>query len=59
MELNKILDYAIMADETSKNPDIKAGYIVGGRPYDNYLDNTSFAKLSYSSMSIYKDLSLY
>ncbi len=44
MELNKILDYAIMVDETSKNPDIKAGYIVGGRTYDNYLDNTSFAK---------------
>jgi len=44
MDLNKILDYAIMADETSENPDIKAGYVIGGKTYDNYLDNTSFAK---------------
>ena len=44
MDLNKILDYAIMVYETSENPDIKAGYVIGGKTYDNYLDNTSFAK---------------
>lgn len=44
MELNKILDYAIMADETSKNLDIKSGYIVTGKPYNNYLSNDSFAE---------------
>lgn len=42
MELNKILDYAIMADETIKNPDIKSGYNVNGKTYDNYLANDSF-----------------
>ena len=44
MELNKLLDYAIMADETAKNPEIKSGYTVNGRTYDNYLNNTSWAK---------------
>lgn len=44
MELNKILDYAIMVDETAKNPDIKAGYVSGTKSYNNYLDNTSFAE---------------
>ena len=39
MELNKILDYAIMADETAKYPDIKSGYSINGKTYDNYLDN--------------------
>ena len=43
MELNKLLDYAIMADETAKNPEIKSGYTVNGRTYDNYLNNTSWA----------------
>ena len=44
MELNKILDYAIMADETKKNPDIKSGYTINGKTYNNYLSNDSFAK---------------
>ena len=44
MELNKILDYAILADETAKNPDVKSGYIVNGKPYNNYLSNDSFAE---------------
>lgn len=43
MELNKILDYAIMADETAKNP-IKSGYVTNGKPYNNYLSNDSFAE---------------
>lgn len=43
MELNKILDYAIMADETAKNP-IKSGYIINGKHYNNYLSNDSFAE---------------
>lgn len=44
MELNKILDYAIMADETTKNPDVKSGYIINRKPYNNYLSNASFAE---------------
>ena len=44
MELNKILDYAIMADETTKNPDVKSGYVLSRKPYNNYLSNTSFAE---------------
>lgn len=43
MELNKILDYAIMADETAKNP-IKSGYVTNGKSYNNYLSNDSFAE---------------
>ena len=42
MELNKILDLAIMADETAKYPDIKSGYSINGKTYDNYLDNASW-----------------
>lgn len=42
MELNKILDYAIMADETAKKTDIKSGYITNGKTYNNYLSNDSF-----------------
>lgn len=41
MELNKILDYAIMAYETARNP-IKSGYVTNGKPYNNYLSNDSF-----------------
>lgn len=44
MELNKILDYAIMANETSKNSELKSGYNVNGKKYDNYLSNDSFAR---------------
>ena len=43
MELNKILDYAIMADETAKNP-VKSGYVTNGKTYNNYLSNDSFAE---------------
>ena len=42
MELNKILDYAIMADETAKNPGLKSGYTVNEKTYNNYLSNDSF-----------------
>ncbi len=45
MELNKILDYSIMADETSKTPDLKSGYTVNGKTYDNYMDNVSWKNL--------------
>lgn len=44
MELNKILDYAIMADETAKNPGLKSGYTVNEKTYNNYLSNDSFAE---------------
>lgn len=44
MELNKILDYSIMADETSKTPDLKSGYTVNGKTYDNYMDKVSWKK---------------
>lgn len=53
MDLNKILDYAIMVDETVKNPDIKAGYVIDGRMYSNYLDNDSWTKFV-SEMKIEK-----
>ena len=46
MEINKILDYAIMADETAKNPKLKSGYTVNGKTYDNYLSNDSFAEFA-------------
>ena len=42
MELNKILDHAIMADETAKNPDVKSGYVTNEKSYNNYLSNDSF-----------------
>lgn len=42
MELNKILDYAIVNDETTKEPKLKAGYIVNSRNYDNYVENSCF-----------------
>ena len=42
MELNEILDYAIMADESSKNPNVKAGYEISDRTYGNYLSNDCF-----------------
>ena len=41
MELNKILDFAIMADET-KNTHIKAGYTTKTKTYHNYLSNDCF-----------------
>ncbi len=42
MELNKILDYDIMQDETSRNPELKSGFVLNGRSYDNYLSNDCF-----------------
>lgn len=44
METNKILDYAIMAEETAKNPDVKSGYTVNGKTYGNYLHNSLWEK---------------
>ena len=47
MELNKILDLAIMRAELSEKPELGAGYTVKGRekPYENYLDNNSWKRL--------------
>ena len=42
LSLNQILDYAIMKDETAKNPELKSGYKIGNRTYDNYLENNCF-----------------
>ena len=41
-ELNKILDYAVMQEETSRNPELKSGFVLNGRSYDNYLSNDCF-----------------
>lgn len=38
-DLNKSLDHAIMAMETAKDPNLKAGYLIDERLYDNYLSN--------------------
>lgn len=47
MELNKILDLAIMKAETASKPELKSGYKVVGRKnlYENYLDNNCWKKL--------------
>ena len=42
MKIDETLDYAIMRDETLKNPNLKSGYIIDGRPYGQYLDNKCF-----------------
>lgn len=42
LSLNQILDYAIMQDETAKNPELKSGYKIGNKIYDNYLENDCF-----------------
>ena len=44
MELNKILDYAIMQNEIAKNPDVKSGYKINENTYYNYLENKCFEK---------------
>ena len=44
MDLNKILDYAIMEHEISLTVGAEAGYIINGRTYNNYLSNNSFKK---------------
>ena len=36
------LDYAIMQTETAKNSEIKSGYKIGNKTYDNYLENDYF-----------------
>ena len=40
-DLNKLLDLAIMADETADNPAVKSGYTILGKdePYFNYIEN--------------------
>ncbi len=42
LRLNQVLDYAIMQDETAKNSELKSGYKIGNRVYDNYLENNCF-----------------
>lgn len=42
MEFNEILDYAIMNNETAKNPELKAGYSISGKTHGNYLENSCF-----------------
>lgn len=42
LSLNQVLDYAIMQDETTKNLELKSGYKIGNRIYDNYLENDCF-----------------
>ena len=44
MELNKILDEAIRLNETSNDSSLTAGYVVNGKPYPNYVSNSSWAK---------------
>lgn len=43
MELNKILDETIRLHET-KSSTLTAGYVVNGKPYPNYVSNSSWAK---------------
>lgn len=47
MELNKILDLAIMKAELSEKPELKSGYKVENRknPYENYLENDCWKSL--------------
>lgn len=42
MELNEILDYAIMYNEIAKNPELKAGYTISGKLHGNYIGNDCF-----------------
>ena len=44
MELNKNLDEAIRLNETSNDSSLTAGYVVNGKPYPNYVSNSSWAK---------------
>ena len=44
MEFNKILDRAIMQNETANNPDIKSGYKINESTYPNYLEDKCFEK---------------
>ena len=42
MDFNEILDYAIMHNETAKNPELKAGYTISDKTHRNYLENRCF-----------------
>ena len=42
MELNEILDYAIMQNETANNKNIKSGYTISGKLHGNYIENDCF-----------------
>lgn len=42
MELNEILDYAIMQNETANNKNIKSGYTISGKLHSNYIENDCF-----------------
>lgn len=42
MDFNEILDYAIMHNETAKNPELKAGYTISDKTHGNYLENRCF-----------------
>ncbi len=42
LSLNQVLDYAIMQNETAKNPELKSGYKIGNRIYYNYLEKDYF-----------------
>ncbi len=44
MQLNKILDEAIMIHETAKDSALSAGYVVNGRTYYNYMSNVSWTE---------------
>lgn len=42
MTLNKVLDYAIMENETTNNPNIEAGFRIHDKIYGNYVKNDYF-----------------
>lgn len=42
MTLNKVLDYAIMENETTNNPNIEAGFKIHDKIYGNYVENDYF-----------------
>lgn len=42
MTLNKVLDYAIMENETTNNPNIEAGFKIHDKIYGNYVKNNYF-----------------
>ena len=39
MSIQKVLDYAIMLQETASQTNTQAGYCIGDRVYQNYLSN--------------------
>lgn len=42
LSLNQVLDYAIMQNETAKNPNIEAGFRIHDKIYGNYVKNDYF-----------------